>query len=164
MSITYNIAPFIEKNNDKQNEFNTCMTIEFYNNHNVNYKKDIGCDLFCFKDITVPANAISFKIGLGICASAYIKEDLSSYMIFPRSSMGAKTPLRLCNSIGLVDPEYTGELLLFVDNMSNEPYEIKNKDRLVQLVGPSHEFPRVILVEKLKITNRNTNGIGSSGR
>ena len=85
-------------------------------------------------------------------------------MIFPRSSMGAKTPLRLCNSIGLVDPEYTGELLLFVDNMSDEPYEIKKGDRLVQLVGPSHEFPRVILVEKLKITDRNTNGIGSSGR
>lgn len=164
MSITYNIAPFIEKNNSKKTEYNICNTIEYYDNHNVNYKKDVGCDLFCFNDITVPPKAVSFKIGLGICASAYIKEELSSYMIFPRSSMGAKTPLRLCNSIGLVDPEYTGELLLFVDNMSDESYEIKKGDRLVQLVGPSHEFPRVILVEKLKITDRNTNGIGSSGR
>ena len=164
MSITYHIAPFIKENNTEQNEFNISKTSQYYKNHNVNYKKDVGCDLFCFNDIIVPPKAVSFKIGLGICASAYINEELSSYMIFPRSSMGAKTPLRLCNSIGLVDPEYTGELLLFVDNMSNESYEIKKNDRLVQLVGPSHEFPRVIIVDKLQITNRNTNGIGSSGR
>ena len=160
MSITYNIAPFL--NNDSM--LNQDMTKELYKDHKVNYQKDVGCDLFCFKDITVPANAISFKIGLGICASAYIEKQLSSYMIFPRSSMGAKTPLRLCNSIGLVDPEYTGELLLFVDNMSNKPYEIKKNDRLVQLVGPNHEKPNVKVVDELEITMRNNNGIGSSGR
>ena len=56
-------------------------------------------------------------------------------MIFPRSSMGGKTPLRLSNSIGLIDPDYTGELLLLLDNISEEAYEINRMDRLVQLVG-----------------------------
>ena len=155
MSITYQTVIINENDEELKKK---------YANHNVNYMKDVGVDLFMPEKIEVPGKAKSFKVGTGIKCTGVRNNQRSSYMIFPRSSMGAKTPLRLCNSIGLVDPEYTGELLLFVDNMSDEPYEIKKGDRLVQLVGPSHEFPRVILVEKLKITDRNTNGIGSSGR
>ena len=68
--------------------------------------------------------------------------------------MGAKTPLRLCNSIGLVDPEYRGESFLVVDNMSSNPYIIEKRDRLVQFVGPSHENPNVIVVDDLDNTTR----------
>ena len=85
-------------------------------------------------------------------------------MIFPRSSMGARTPLRLCNSIGLVDPEYTGESFLIVDNMSNDSYVIEKHDRLVQFVGPSHENPDVIVVDSLEETTRSDKGLGSTGR
>ena len=85
-------------------------------------------------------------------------------MIFPRSSMGSKTPLRLCNSIGLVDPEYTGESFLIVDNMSEEPYTIEKYDRLVQFVGPNHENPNVVVVDSLENTSRGSNGLGSTGR
>ena len=85
-------------------------------------------------------------------------------MIFPRSSMGAKTPLRLCNSIGLVDPEYTGETFLIVDNVSDKPYKIEKFDRLVQFVGPSHETPTVTVVNNIEETTRSINGLGSTGR
>ena len=51
--------------------------------------------------------------------------------------MGGKSPLRLCNSIGLVDREYTGELFVCVDNIDDKDYVIKKNDRLVQLVGHS---------------------------
>lgn len=135
-----------------------------YVEHTVNYKKDVGCDIFMPESITVPPNAVSYKIHLGVKISGIVENKLSSYMIFPRSSMGAKTPLRLCNSIGLVDPEYTGELLMFVDNMSNKEYKIEKFDRLVQLVGPRHEQPEIELVDELENTERNERGIGSSGR
>ena len=36
--------------------------------------------------------------------------------------MGGKTPLRLSNSIGLVDPNYTGELIAIVDNNTDTDY------------------------------------------
>ena len=78
--------------------------------------------------------------------------------------MGAKTPLRLCNSIGLVDREYTGELFICVDNMSDEDWIVKKNDRLVQLVGACHENIEMELVSELERTKRGENGLGSSGR
>ena len=155
MSITYKVVVI---NNDDNNLKNK------YINHNVNYKTDVGLDIFIPNKIEVPANAISFKIGTGIKVSAFINNNKSSFMIFPRSSMGSKTPLRLCNSIGLVDPEYTGESFLIVDNMSSESYVIEKYDRLVQFVGPSHENPDVIVVDSSEETIRSDKGLGSTGR
>ena len=99
--------------------------------------EDVGVDLFMPEKIIVPGKAKSFKVGTGIKCIGVKNNKRSSYMIFPRSSMGGKTPLRLSNSIGLIDPNYTGELLLLLDNISEEEYEINRMDRLVQLVGPS---------------------------
>lgn len=128
-----------------------------------NYIGDVGLDIYIMKKINIPANVKSFKIKLGIKINAYKDEYLSSYMIFPRSSMGSKTPLRLSNSIGLVDSGYTGELMIIVDNISNDNYIINEGDRLVQLVGPNHESPFCDIVDKIEETDRNTNGFGSTG-
>ena len=127
-------------------------------------KSDAGFDLFMPENVVVPANATSFKLGTKVKASAYKNKMLISYEIWPRSSMGGKTPLRLCNSIGLVDSEYTGELFVCVDNVSDNDYIIKKNDRLVQLVGPCHEKSEMELVSELERTVRGDNGLGSSGR
>ncbi|SVA76917.1 uncharacterized protein METZ01_LOCUS129771, partial [marine metagenome] len=42
----------------------------------------------------------------------------------PRSSI-AKTPLRLCNSIGLIDGGYRGEIMAVVDNIKKESYTVE---------------------------------------
>jgi len=145
-----------------------CMNNELKGVYNKNEEKrnksDVGFDLFMPEDVIVPANAISFKLGTKVKVSGYVDKRLSSYEIWPRSSMGAKTPLRLCNSIGLVDPEYTGELFICVDNMSNKEYNIKKNDRLVQLVGPCHERVDMDVVSELENTVRGEKGLGSSGR
>ena len=78
--------------------------------------------------------------------------------------MGSKTPLRLANSIGLVDRHYTGEIKMCIDNLSSEDYVIKKYDRLVQLVGPTHELPCFELVDELEDTVRGVGGYGSTGR
>ena len=77
--------------------------------------------------------------------------------------MGSKTPLRLSNSIGLVDKGYTGELMIVVDNMSEEDYIVEEGSRLVQLVGPNHESSVVNIVDVIVETNRSDNGFGSTG-
>lgn len=135
----------------------------YITNKNKRNNKDAGLDLYIPENMVVPGKSISYKIGLRIKASGYINDELSSYHIFPRSSMGAKTPLRLCNSIGLVDEEYTGELFIFVDNISENDYIIEKHSRLVQLVGPNHEYCDIEIVDNLENTNRNEKGIGSSG-
>ena len=155
MSIKYQVVIIDPENYDLKNK---------YVNHSVNYKTDVGLDIFMPTEIIVPANAISFKIGTGVKTTAIINNLRRSYMIFPRSSMGARTPLRLCNSIGLVDPEYTGETFLIVDNVSDKPYKIEKFDRLVQFVGPSHETPSVTVVNNIEETTRSSNGLGSTGR
>tara|TARA_Y100000814_G_C12131559_1_gene334241 strand:+ start:122 stop:589 length:468 start_codon:yes stop_codon:yes gene_type:complete len=155
MSITYKVL--VINNEDEELK-------EKYKNHSVNYMDDVGFDLFVPEDLIVPSKAVSFKIKLGIKSTGVRNNKKSSYMIFPRSSMGGKTPLRLANSIGLVDPNYTGELIAIVDNISDTDYKINRMDRLVQLVGPSHEQPSVLLVDELELTDRGEKGIGSSGR
>ena len=155
MSINYNVVVINQTDDEMKDK---------YKNHNVNYKADVGVDLFMPNKIIVPPKSISFKLGTGIKASGFVNQKKTSYMIFPRSSMGAKTPLRLCNSIGLVDPDYTGELFIFVDNMNDSEYTINRMDRLVQLVGPNHQNPSITLVDKLENTERGEKGIGSSGK
>ena len=153
MSIKYNIL-FINQN--EKNEY-----IPKYLKKN--YSDDVGLDLYIMKQITVPANSIGYKVPLGIKNNAFISDKLSSYMIFPRSSMGSKTPLRLSNSIGLVDPGYTGELIMCVDNISSNDFIIEKNSRLIQLVAPNHQTPSINFIDNLIDTKRNSNGFGSTG-
>jgi len=139
---------------------------ELYKNKYIertNYEDDAGLDLFMMRKTIVPKKSISFKIKLGIKINAYKSEKLSSYSIYPRSSMGSKTPLRLSNSIGLVDKGYTGELMIVVDNISDKDYTIEEGSRLVQLVAPNHESNVVNIVNEIVETTRSGNGFGSTG-
>ena len=58
---------------------------------------------------------------------------------------------------------YTGELMIVVDNLSEDDYVIKEGSRLVQLVGPNHESNIVNIVDNIVETNRSENGFGSTG-
>jgi dUTP pyrophosphatase len=44
--------------------------------------------------------------------------------MYPRSSIG-NTPLRLSNSVGIIDRDYIGNIIAKVDNMSDQEYIIK---------------------------------------
>ena len=84
-------------------------------------------------------------------------------LLFPRSSI-SKTNLRLCNSVGVIDSGYRGEIMLkfdrrgFVDNTYNVGDRI---GQLMILPLPSIQF---FEVDDLSSTARNSNGFGSSGR
>ena len=117
------------------------------------------------------------KISLGIYTSVrkstrikfpsgqeFLTLEPCSYMLFPRSSI-SKTPLRLSNSIGLIDSGYRGELLAVVDNISSEKYEVKKGDRLFQIVNKDLvPFEEIVETEKLDETDRGDGGFGSTGR
>jgi len=124
---------------------------------------DAGFDIMCPRDVVVPANARSFKIPLGIC----IENKEEGHMdMRPRSSMGSKTPLRLCNSIGTIDYSYRGELIAVVDNVSYPPedYRISIGQRLVQITGWNSNRVKFKFTDTLGETERNTGGFGSTGK
>ena len=84
-------------------------------------------------------------------------------IVAPRSSTGIKTPLRMTNSIGVIDSDYRGEINAVFDNTSNEAYIAHEGDRLVQ--GILVEVPKVLIqeVEELTETKRGVGGFGSTG-
>lgn len=94
---------------------------------------------------------------------ARMKDDQVSYTLIPRSSM-SKTPLRQSNSVGLIDAGYRGEILLPVDNLSDEDYTLEKGQRICQIAGPGLETIRLKLVDALTETSRGEGGFGSTGK
>ena len=96
-----------------------------------------------------------------------IKERPIPFKLYPRSSMGSKTPLRLANSVGVVDSGYRGHLMACIDCHGEENYLISEYDRLLQIVAFSGRPIFVKLVEHyndLDVTIRGKGGFGSTGK
>ena len=138
-------------------------TITFTNSKN--YSTDSGFDIYCPQNLIIPPHAIGYKIDLGI-KTKFIDSQKNNvgYMMLPRSSMGSKTPLRLSNSIGIIDASYRGNLIACVDNVSSQTYTINKGDRLLQIVSFNGLPIYHDVVEDIDTTPRGENGFGSSGR
>ena len=131
---------------------------KLYKNHGSFHNGDAGLDLFVIHEQVVnpgETTKIHFRIS---CEN----EKNEPYLLLPRSSI-SKTPLRLSNSIGLIDPGYRGELMAAVDNIKSNPYTIKPGQRLFQLVAMSGSAIHFELVDSLSETTRGSGGFGSTG-
>ena len=135
-----------------------------YDADRVQYATDSGWDLKFAEDATVPAGALSHEFDFGVSVCCYETDFESSVLwLLPRSSL-VKTPLRLANSVGLIDASYRGTLKAFVDNRNNdEPFSVKKGERLFQLASPSLAPLTVKVVNTLPSTKRGENGFGSTG-
>ena len=69
----------------------------------------------------------------------------SPFWLAPRSSI-CKTPLLMKNSLGLIDAEYQGNLIVYVYHHGTEPFEIKKGTSLFQIVVPSLEPVEDVIV------------------
>ena len=143
------------------------VVYELYNNHTSYHEGDSGLDLFVTEDVIVPKGALAFMINLQITCEAFsTKEKMNnvSYYLYPRSSMGSKTPLRLSNSVGIMDAGYRGNVIAIVDNIDREKdFVVEAGTRLVQLCGPMLESITFQLVNSLSETTRGEGGLGSTG-
>jgi len=129
-----------------------------YENHGYFHEGDAGIDLFIIENQIIKSGETT-RIHLGIfCENIENKP----YFLMPRSSI-AKTPLRLCNSIGLIDGGYRGEIMAAVDNIKDKDYKIEKGQRLFQLVAMDGSPLKFELVDKLTDTTRGDGGFGSTG-
>lgn len=80
-----------------------------------------------------------------------------------RSGLSAKKGLTLVNGIGTIDSDYTGEILVSMINLSNEPQEIHKGDRIAQLVIVPIIQALFIPVKNLEDTERGEGGFGHTG-
>ena len=124
------------------------------------HETDAAADLYARETVVVPAHSISNQINTGVHIA--LPEGWQAH-IAPRSSIGAKTPLRLSNNLGLIDQGYRGPLIVLFDNISDSDYTINAGDRIAQLwVTHSYRF-KVNVVDNLDNTDRNNGGLGSTG-
>lgn len=125
------------------------------------HETDAAADLYAADTVTLPAHSTSNMVRTGVHIG--LPEGWMA-MIFPRSSIGAKTGLRLSNIAGVIDSGYRGPLGVLYDNISDSDYTINAGDRIAQLlVMPSYHF-RAEIVETLDDTDRGQGGFGSSGK
>lgn len=109
--------------------------------------------------IKIPAGG-KIKVHTGL---AFQLPENHVMLIFPRSSMGVKKGLMLCNTTGVLDSDYRGECLLFVKNTSDEPIEIEDGERIAQLVVLQYPVITYTQVDELDDTERGAGGFGSTG-
>lgn len=125
---------------------------------------DSGIDIYFPETVPVLKGARGQLIDLGISVEAITNDKPTSFFMIPRSSI-YKTPLRLANSIGLVDAMYRGNLKAAVDNVMDTDYLIEKGTRLFQIVNPnlSGGIMTVNIVKEHAPTSRGTGGFGSTG-
>lgn len=131
----------------------------FYLNHDHFHDGDAGLDLYATAEQVIEKRSTS-KIHFGIACESL---NFKPYLLLPRSSI-SNTPLRMSNSIGLIDGGYRGEIMASVDNISDNDYTIKSKQRLFQLVSMQGDPISISLVDKLTDTHRGSGGFGSTGK
>jgi len=132
-----------------------------YKNHSHYNEGDSGIDLFCSEDIIIKAGETK-KIKFDISCEIVCKNNNDlyniSYYLLPRSSI-VKTPLRMANSIGLIDAYYRDNICAVVDNIKDFDFEVKKGTRLFQLVVPSLKpFNKLEVSNKFLNPNKNRNG------
>ena len=161
------------------NEHNLLVNayINANNNYNFNdifvdmndYCLNAGFDLFCPDNIESKSSR-QVIIDHKIMCSMKLGHKYVSYYLYSRSSTPVKTPLRLANSVGIIDSGYRGNIKAVFDNINSPSYSVFNitqSNRYVQICPPNIEYPmKIWIVDNIedigKNTIRGTNGFGSS--
>ena len=84
-------------------------------------------------------------------------------VICARSGLSAKHGIALANGIGVVDPDYRGEIFVSVVNLSDKDYTIEDGERIAQLMFLPVIRAEFELSEQLSETERGEGGFGSTG-
>ncbi|WP_372754579.1 dUTP diphosphatase [Labilibaculum sp.] len=84
--------------------------------------------------------------------------------IRPRSGIALKEGITVLNSPGTIDADYRGEIGVILANLSNQEVEIKDGDRICQMVIAAHETVNWEAVEDLEKSERGAGGFGHTGK
>lgn len=120
---------------------------------------DAGFDLVAREAVSVFPQDTEF-IPTGVCVEIPVG---FVGLLFPRSSI-SKTPLRMANSVGVIDAGFTGEIKVPLYNTSDiEIRDIEQYARIAQLVIIPIADVSIEIVEELDDTERGAGGFGSTG-
>lgn len=81
----------------------------------------------------------------------------------PRSGWAIKQGISLVNSPGTIDADYRGEVKIIVINHGQSAVEIRDQDRIAQMVLCPVVQAELVLAETLTESERGAGGFGSTG-
>ena len=84
--------------------------------------------------------------------------------IRPRSGLALKHGITVLNSPGTIDADYRGEIQVLLVNLSEQAFEIKQGERIAQMVVARHERVQWSETAELSDTERGAGGFGHTGR
>jgi dUTP pyrophosphatase len=84
--------------------------------------------------------------------------------IRPRSGLAIKQGLTCLNTPGTIDADYRGEIKVILINLSLEDQEIRDGDRIAQMVFQRVEKAVWEVTTSINETTRNTGGFGHTGK
>ncbi|MCU0421504.1 MAG: dUTP diphosphatase [Bacteroidia bacterium] len=82
----------------------------------------------------------------------------------PRSGLALKYGITVLNSPGTIDADYRGEIKVLLINHGNEPFIVRQGDRIAQLIVSAHETVQWHLTNELSASERGAGGYGSTGK
>ena len=85
-------------------------------------------------------------------------------LVYARSSLGAKRGLAPANKVGVIDPDYRGEIRVVLLNHSKVPQTLEPGERVAQFVITPVLTPLYEEVDELEDTVRGAGGFGSTGK
>jgi len=120
---------------------------------------DSGLDLSSVEDIVIESGEVKL-VPTGWKMAVPPGYEIQ---IRPRSGLALRNKITVLNTPGTVDSSYRGEVKVIMFNAGKDPFIIKVKDRIAQMVINKIELWNPVIVGNLPETVRGEDGFGSTG-
>jgi dUTP pyrophosphatase len=133
---------------------------------NFGYATDVsaGLDLRACIDeqevVLAPGERYLFPAGIAI----EIGRPGIAGFVFSRSGLGTKQGLTVSQGVGVIDPDYRGEIKVSLLNTSPDTQRVTRSQRIAQLVFLPFFHARILPVKELGETARGAGGFGHTGK
>ena len=84
-------------------------------------------------------------------------------LVYARSGLASKRNLAPANKVGVIDPDYRGEVMVSLHNHGTTPQTVEPGERVAQLVLTPYLTAQFFEAEALSDTVRGQGGFGSTG-
>lgn len=125
--------------------------------------RSAGCDIRACIDaefvVFQPGERQLVAAGIGL----QVRTGGWAPFVYSRSGLGAVSGLTVAQGVGVIDPDYTGEIFVYLLNTSQESITLERGERMAQIVFQPYAMPKWKVVDKLDSTSRGNGSFGHSG-
>ena len=124
----------------------------------------VGIDLrACFEDDEIslsPGARAAIPAGVAI---EPVVPGIAGF-VYSRSGLGAKHGLVVAQGVGVIDPDYRGEIMVWLLNTSQQTMTVRQGERIAQLAFQPYVRPLLRRKAQLSQTARGAGGFGHTGQ